>query len=105
MEFTATLTTSGPTAYIELAGDLDATTAPRFREKIEQAATADLERLVLEMAELNYMSSAGLRSLVFARQKMGRDVEIVLVSPVASVLETIKLTGFDHSVTFSERVT
>ena len=104
MAFTAELSTRGSTATIEMAGDLDATTAPVFREKVELAAGGEVDTLVLEMAQLHYMSSAGLRGLVFARQKMGRDVEIVLVSPVPSVMETIKLTGFDHSVTFSERV-
>jgi anti-anti-sigma factor len=44
------------------------------------------------------MSSAGLRCLVFAHQKLGRAVEIVLVGTQPAVAETISMTGFDRSV-------
>jgi len=40
--------------------------------------------------------------LVFARQKMADGVALVLVGAGESVAETIRLTGFDQSVSFSE---
>jgi anti-anti-sigma factor len=54
------------------------------------------------MDELTYMSSAGLRCLVFAHQKLPRGVDIVLVGTRPEVAETIKLTGFDRSITMQE---
>lgn len=104
MAFTASLSTREGTAIIELEGELDASTAPAFREKIDSIDTTGLHRLVLDMTKLAYMSSAGLRTLVFARQKMG-EVEIVLVGVNDVVGETINLTGFNHSVVFADRVT
>jgi anti-anti-sigma factor len=104
MPFTATLSRNGVTALITLQGELDAVSAPRFLEEVERAADGDVEQLVLDMTELAYLSSAGLRGLVFARQKMARDVQIVLVRPNDSVEQSIRLVGFHHSVVFSEQV-
>lgn len=80
-------------------GELDATVADQLKNSIEQAAKSNPKTLVLDFKGLDYMASAGLRALVFARQKMGADVEIVIAGAHDVVLETIEMTGFQHSVT------
>lgn len=89
-------------ARMSLSGELETTAAPGFMAEIEKAAAKQARRLVLFMAELSYMSSAGLRALVFARQKMGSDVDIFIVGAQESVLETIRMAGFHHSVMIQE---
>jgi anti-anti-sigma factor len=85
-------------AKVSLAGELDASSAGEFRDAIEAVAQEQPRRLVLMMNKLTFMASAGLRVLVFAKQKMGRDVEIYVVGAHDAVLETIEMTGFQHSV-------
>lgn len=102
MPFDATLTTNGSEAIITLVGELDAAAAPDFRTRIEEAAAGSPTRLVLQAGDLSYLSSAGLRSLVFAKQKMGAGTEIYVVAAQDAVAETIRLTGFDHSVHMQE---
>lgn len=97
MAFHATLDIIASTAHITLTGELDAATAPKFREKIEEVSQLSINRLVLMMQDLSYMASAGLRVLVFARQKMGADIDIYLVGTQENVEDTIKITGFHHS--------
>ena len=104
MSFTARLTRNGTTALITLAGDLDALTAAQFGQEVDRAAEGEVERLVLDMTNVSYLSSAGLRSLVFARQKMADEVEIVLVGVNDEVEETIRLVGFHHSVAFADSI-
>ncbi|NET00378.1 MAG: STAS domain-containing protein [Sphaerospermopsis sp. SIO1G2] len=99
MAFSATLeTTSSGLAKISLSGELDATTAPDFKTSVEEAAATNPKRLVLLMQDLEYMASAGLRILIFAKQKMGASVDIYMVETQELVLDTIQKTGFDQSV-------
>jgi anti-anti-sigma factor len=79
-------------AKITLTGELDASVAQDFRTRIEEASAQQAKKLVLLLAALDYMSSAGLRTLVFAKQKMGQGVTIYVVG------EPIRQTGFHHSV-------
>lgn len=83
---------------IRLSGELDSRAAEKFHEVIGGVPAGVYSRLVLLMADLTYMSSAGLRCLVFAHQKLGRGTRIVLVGARPEVAETITMTGFDRSV-------
>jgi anti-anti-sigma factor len=98
MGFNADILTGGRNVVIRLSGDLDATAAPGFYEILQQAATNRPRTLALTMHDLNYISSAGLRGLVFARQNMGDGVEIVVEGANETVTETIRMTGLDHAV-------
>ncbi|MGH3914134.1 MAG: STAS domain-containing protein [Pseudonocardiaceae bacterium] len=98
MNFEGTLHVEQRVASIRLIGELDSRAAPRMHDLVSEAVTHELDRLVLVMSELTYLSSAGLRCLVFAHQKMRNGVSIVLVGTRPNVAETIQLTGFDRSV-------
>ena len=90
------------TVTIRLVGELDSKSAPELNDLIGQAAQREADRLVLLMDRLDYLSSAGLRCIVFAHQKFGPGVEIVLVGAKPDVVETIQLTGLDRSVTMQD---
>lgn len=99
MAFTADLEIIDNIAKITLSGELDRNTAPAFQAKVEEAAKHEVQKLVLVMEDLEYMASAGLRVLIFSKQKMGNNVDIYVVAPQEMVKDTIEKTGFDHSVT------
>ena len=99
MAFSAELRmTSNGVAIITLTGELDASVADQFRSEIQKAADQDAKRLVLMLKELEYMASAGLRVLIFAKQKMGSQVDVYVVEPTEAIRETITMTGFARSV-------
>jgi len=98
MAFTIETKIENGIAKITLSGRLDASVAQAFREGVEQAAKEKAKKLVLYVQNLEYMASAGLRVLVFARQKMGSGVEIFVVAPQAIVKETIEVSGFHQAV-------
>lgn len=98
MTFNATTQIDNAVATITLEGELDAAAAQAFRDQVEIAAKANPKHIVLMASGLDYMASAGLRVLVFAKQKLGVDVDIYLVAPQEFILETLQKTGFDQSV-------
>jgi anti-anti-sigma factor len=100
MAFKSTLEIVNNVAKITLVGELDAAAAPAFRTDVEGAAAAKVKAVALLMKDLEYMASAGLRALVFAKQKMGASVEIYMIALQENVMETITMTGFQNSVTF-----
>jgi anti-sigma B factor antagonist len=85
-------------ARITLAGELDASTAATFQKEVEKATAAKARRLVLLVSELEYIASAGLRVLVFAKQKMGREVDVYIVGAQEQVTDTLRKTGLQNSL-------
>jgi anti-anti-sigma factor len=98
MGFTITSEMTDGAAVLTLAGELDASAAPAFRAEIEKAAAHAPKKLVLIVKDLEYVASAGLRVLIFAKQKMGMGVDVVLVGAQEMVRDTLQKTGFHHSV-------
>jgi anti-anti-sigma factor len=85
-------------AEISLVGALDASTAPLFQVELEKAAALKPRRLILDVMALEFMASAGIRMLLFAKQKMGPKVDVYVIGPQEPILETLRRTGFIHSV-------
>lgn len=90
-----TMNTVDNVLFIELEGRLDTLTAPGFDKELE-AAIADVEGVTLDFEKLEYISSAGLRTLLAAQQYLeenGRgNVKVLHINP--TVREIFDVTGF-----------
>jgi anti-anti-sigma factor len=100
MSFTVTSSFDSGIATLNLAGRLDANTAAQFKTEIEKVAALKPQTVALMVAELEYMASAGIRMLVFTKQKMGAATDIYMVGAVAQIVHTLEMTGVDKSVIF-----
>jgi len=85
------------TARLTLSGELDSNSAPAVRQAVESVLAGMPESLVLQVEKLTFMASAGLRILIFAKQKQP-SLKIYMVKPQALVVETLKKTGFYDAV-------
>ena len=85
------------TARITLTGQLDGSTAPALRETVDRILTGKPAQLVLQVENLSFMASAGLRILIFAKQKQP-NLKIYVVRPQETVIDTLKKTGFYQGV-------
>ena len=74
MAFEMTRVVTGPVAEITLSGELDADSAHLFQKQLEATAAGKPTHLVLRMRELVYIASAGIRMLIFAKQRLGSGV-------------------------------
>jgi anti-anti-sigma factor len=90
-------------AHFVVEGELDAAAAPRFQETIAEAVSKGARRLVLDARGLAFLSSAGIRVLVFARQKMGPSVDVHMIGACDEVLDTLRMTGVDRSLVLAEQ--
>jgi anti-anti-sigma factor len=98
MALSVTLVANGTTAEITLVGELDAATAPLFQAELEKAATSKPQRLVLLVKDLSFMASAGIRMLIFAKQRMGQAVEVYMIAPQEPIVDTLKRTGLLQTI-------
>ncbi len=79
---------------VEVAGDIDGSTAPVAQAKILPLATPNCN-ILLDMSKVPYMSSAGLRMLLSTyRQLASRNGHIVLVGLSDEIQDTMSVTGF-----------
>jgi anti-sigma B factor antagonist len=97
MAFSAKTEVTSGIAHVVLTGELDASSAPDFKAAIEKVSAEKPRRLVLMMQDLEYMASAGLRVLIFAKQKLGPSSDMFIIGAQPSVVETLQMTGFHHS--------
>ena len=76
-----------------VSGRLDTITAPALDKAINEDAS-DVTALVIDMKELEYISSAGLRVLLGAHKKMQKVGCMKLVNVGENVMEVLEMTGF-----------
>ena len=83
---------------IELVGRLDTTTAPALDKTINEDI-AGTKSLVLNLAGLEYISSAGLRVLLSAQKKMQKVGSMKVTNVCEVVMEVLEMTGFADILT------
>ena len=87
-------------AEVKLIGHLDATNAKDAQTRLVEAATR-FDNLTLNLEELEYISSAGLRAVQTAFLTVRRKGGKFLVKNVTKpVMEVFELTGFAAMLTF-----
>ena len=83
----------GENLTLQLGGRLDTTTAPDL-EKVVNSDLDDVKNLVLDMKELKYVSSAGLRVLLTLQKKMIKQGSLKLLNVCDEIKEVLDITGF-----------
>ena len=84
---------NGTELTVTITGRLDTTTAPQLEAEFKQSITG-VEKLVLDFAELEYLSSAGLRVLLAAQKVMNKQGEMVIRNVNETINEIFEVTGF-----------
>ena len=81
------------TATITVAGRLDTTTAPLLDKTINEDIN-DVKNLILDIKDIDYISSAGLRVLLSAQKKMQKIGSMKVLNVCPAVMEVFEMTGF-----------
>ena len=83
---------------IELTGRLDTTTAPSLDKIINDDVEATND-LVIDLKQIEYISSAGLRVILGAQKKMQKNGSMKVTNVRDEVMEVFEMTGFADILT------
>ena len=87
---------------ITLTGRLDTNHGPALIEELQKLVGHPIEKIVFNAQALTYISSAGLRAIMFARKKINPRDEVCIVGAPSSVIDVIKISGFDSFLVIKE---
>jgi anti-anti-sigma factor len=80
---------------VTITGRVDSSNAADFDNTLKDLLNKGRRNLVLDMARLDYMSSAGLRAMVGALKTARHGGgNVVIAQPNARMVDTLKLVGF-----------
>ena len=83
-------------AVVSVTDRLDGTSAPIYEEKAAQEIPEDVEFIVVDLAKLEYISSAGLRAILrVAKKNKSENKETILCGAHDMVENLLKMTGFN----------
>ena len=86
-------TLNGTALEIALEGRLDTVTAPDLESVLKESLDS-AETLVFDLSKLDYISSAGLRVLLYAHKMMGGKGGMKVTHVNEIVAEVFEVTGF-----------
>lgn len=92
---------NGTELTFALKGRLDTTSAPQFEAELKKSVDGIIS-LIMDFAELEYISSAGLRVLLSAQKVMNKKGNMVIRGANESILEVFEITGFADILTIEK---
>lgn len=88
----------------ELTGDLDGQTSSMVQEKLLPLLTSQ-GKIILNLTEVEYMSSAGLRVLLnLYKQAQNQESQVILIGLSKDVKDVMEVTGFLKFFTLSNNL-
>lgn len=83
---------------ITVSGRVDTITAPEFEKYINENIESITE-LILDLKDMSYTSSAGLRVILKAQKLMSAQGSMIVINVQDDVMEIFDMTGFSDILT------
>lgn len=90
---TITTTRNGSALTLQREGRLDTTTSPQLEAELS-ASLDGVKQLTLDLQQLAYLSSAGLRVILGAQKRMNKQGQMVVRHVNETIMEVFEVTGF-----------
>jgi anti-sigma B factor antagonist len=85
---------------VALSGEVDISTAPRFKEDLLALMDEGVRRIVVDLSEVTFIDSTALGVLIGGVRRLHeREGRLVLVAATRPVLRALTLTGLDRVFT------
>lgn len=83
---------------LKIEGRIDTKTAPKLEQTLHEVLDG-VKKLVFDLAETAYISSAGLRVLLIAQKQMNKQGEMSVIHANSDLMEIFEVTGFTDILT------
>ena|SRR5665647_446291 len=94
-------TQDGSKLTLALEGRLDSSSAPQLEGELK-ANLEDITELIMDFAELVYLSSAGLRVILGAQKQMNKHGKMAIVKVNETIMDIFEVTGFTEILTIEK---
>ena len=89
----------GLAAIVQLGGTLDLRGAPEFDREIERLLHRDIREILVDLRQIEFMDSIGLRSMLAAhRRALRAGVPLWIVRGGLPVARILRMTGLDMTL-------
>lgn len=75
---------------------LDAMTSPNFQDSINKVLEENVSRLIVDLSDVPFVSSAGLRVFVVMAKRLKGQGELAVTGLSENIKEVFQLAGFDR---------
>jgi anti-anti-sigma factor len=62
-----------------------------------------VEKVVFDATALKYIASSGIRTIIFAKQKLGGNPEIEFINCAKEIYSVFEMTGIQEYINFIEK--
>jgi anti-sigma B factor antagonist len=84
---------------VRVSGMVDMLTAPTLTEQLSAVLASTPAGLIIDLREVDFLTSAGLEVLVSAHRARAKDTVVAVVADNPIIVRPIKLTGVDQVIT------
>lgn len=87
-------------------GRIDTQTSPEFQSYIDEYLEEDFEDLTIDFSEVEYISSAGLRAILYIQKRldsMDGEHEFSVINVNEAVMEIFDMTGFTDIINIKQK--
>ena len=85
---------------LALDGKLDTTTAPELEKRLQEIFSQSIGFLLFDLRNLSYISSAGIRAILFAQQEMAkRKGQVLITNLQPQIQQVLDIVGVLPSLT------
>jgi anti-anti-sigma factor len=98
MEFETIL--NGTVLTITLGETLGTNNAPALMDKINGFKGQEITKVVFDATALTYIASSGIRTIIFAKQKLGNNPTIVFKGCSDDIKKIFTMTGLQSYISF-----
>lgn len=88
----------GAARVLALRGELDLDSAPRLEAAFAEIASEPPQRLLIDLAECEFIDSAGLAALLHGARWLMASASVRIACPEGNLRELLRITAIDQTI-------